>query len=302
MLLSFLALLWSWSLGSNPGIQSQPVLLQPIVEQSSIGPQRVNPENLGIVVTALSAIAVDEKTGAVLFEKNADQERPLASLTKLWTAKAVKQVLKDPQSIITMTQADNRNGSASRVYAGERVALNDAIALMMIASDNSMAVALSRVASQQENIAVSELLNNISTSLEIIHTDIQEPTGLSANNISTARDVAHMAQTIFSDKELTTLLGMPEYQFRIQGSNRLVRFDNTNKLLAQDWPYIIAGKTGFTEEAGGNLIVLAQDESGNRIIIAVMGIASNEDRFQDVKNIIHWVFGNWEWKKSGEAQ
>src|SRR3989344_5889230 len=296
MLLSLFSLALSWSLGNNFIAQSQPAPVQPVVEQNSIGPHRVNPENLGIVVSAQSVIAIDEETGAVLFEKNADDVRPLASLTKLWTIKAVKQVFRDPETRITMTQADTRNGSVPRVYPGERILLNDAIALTMIASDNSMAAALMRSAAREAASTEEELLQKISSSLQLTHTLLKEPTGLSAQNVSTAREVARMAQEVFRDPDSVSIAGMPEYQLRVQGSQRLVRFRNTNVLLNKDWPRIIAGKTGFTEEAGGNLVVLAQNDTGRRIIVVVMGSISSEERFQDVKNSIYWVFDNWEWE------
>ncbi len=302
MLLSLVALALSWSLGNNLIAQSQPAFVSPVIEQNSIGPHRVNPENLGIVVSAQSVIAIDEETGAVLFEKNADDVRPLASLTKLWAVTAVKQVFRDPETRITMTQADTRNGSVLRVYQGEKIVLNDAIALVMIASDNSMAAALMRSAAREAGTTEEELLQKVSSSLQLTHTLLKEPTGLSAQNVSTAREVARMAQEVFRDPDSVSIAGMPEYQLRVQGSQRLVRFRNTNVLLNKDWPRIIAGKTGFTEEAGGNLAVLAQNDTGRRIIVVVMGSISGEERFQDVKNSIYWVFGNWEWKNGKEVE
>lgn len=302
MLLSFLSLLLTWSLGNIPVASSMPPFEQSYKEQQNISPYRIHPESLGIIVSAQSVIAIDEETGTVLFEKNADDVRPLASLTKLWTVKATQQVLRDPETLITMTQADVRTGSIPRVYQGEKIILNDAIALTMIASDNSVAAALMRSAASEAGVTGEELLNSVSSLLRLEHTVLKEPTGLSAQNISTAREVAGMAQEVFRDSDLVSIAGMPEYQLRVQGSRRLIRFRNTNVLLNKDWPGIIAGKTGFTEEAGGNLVVLARNEADRRIIVVVMGSASSDERFQDIKNSVYWVFQNWEWKKSGEGE
>ncbi|MBT3412504.1 MAG: D-alanyl-D-alanine carboxypeptidase [Candidatus Jacksonbacteria bacterium] len=302
MLISILTVLLSWtSIGLNtPAAELE--VIQPLIEvnQEVGGPLRIHPENVGIEITAQSAIALDEKTGQLLYKKNHQEVRPLASLTKLWTIAAALDSGVADDAIVTMLAADERNGSARRLYRGERLLVKDAIAATLVASDNSVAAALARATSGENEL--STYLNLPSEKLGLLNTLIAEPSGLSAANTSTAEDVAAMARDMLTLPYIQDIASVSEYYFRVVGSGRSVRLENTNLLLSKDWPTIIAGKTGYTPEAGYNLAVLAENETGQKIVVVVMGSEQLTDRFQDTKNIIYWVFNNWQWKESGNLE
>lgn len=296
MLLSILTVLLSWtSLGMDAPLPELEVV-QPLIEvnQEVGGPFRVHPENVGIEITAQSAIAIDEKTGQLLYKKNPQEVRPLASITKLWTIAAALDSGVADDAIVTMLASDERNGSARRIYRGEQMLVKDAIAATLVASDNSVAVALARATSGERELG--DYLNVPSEKLGLNNTLIAEPTGLSAANTSTAEDVAAMARDMLTLPYIQDIASAPEFYFQVVGSGRRVRLDNTNTLLSKDWPHILAGKTGYIPEAGYNLAVLAENEHNQKIVVVVMGSESLVDRFQDTKNIIYWVFQNWEWK------
>ena len=131
----------------------------PITEMQEIaGPEKVDPTSLGIEVTAKSVLVVDLKSGAILFSKNSDEKRSIASITKLMTALVFLENNPGWDEIITVKESDKRNGGLAKLWPEEEVKVIDLFNLTLVSSTNEAAIALARSTSLSEEKFV-ELMN-----------------------------------------------------------------------------------------------------------------------------------------------
>ena len=313
--------------------------LQPIKQDQ--GPQRINHQSLGIKTSAKSAIIIDVKSGKILYEKNAYQVLPIASLTKLITAdvilrgplersgggrredSAANQKV-DWDKIITIKHQDQAEGATLFVNAGEKVRVKDLFYSMLVGSANNAAKALVRSAGLcdkeeclpkrspvvlerhgrrkgWQNLSPEEFVNQMNWKVQDLglkSTHFTEPTGLSPKNVSTAYEIALLAKKAFENEKIKEATVMDRYVFRTIGEEIRHTIRNTDKLLIsflnQDAYKIIAGKTGYIEEAG-YCLVSQVEKDGHQVIGVVLGTESKEARFLEMKGLIWWVFENWEW-------
>ena len=255
------------------------------------GPRRVITDSLGISVTASSTIALDAASGAVVFEKNADATRTLASITKLMTLQTIIDTLPADSTVLTIEQGDYERVGHNTFNVGDTATVHDAMASAIIASDNTAVRALVRVAGFTPATAVTAM-NERAQSLGLVRTSFTEVTGLADSNVATAREVAVFAQKAFELPRIARFAGLRSYQFTApDGTSYSLK--NTNKLIG-GIIHIVAGKTGFVDEAGYNLVSLV-DLNGHRVLIVSLGSGTTLDRFQDVKAVATWVFENYTW-------
>ena len=212
------------------------------------------------------AIVVDTDSGAVLFEKHATDIVPIASLTKLMTAMIILDAHLDMQEQITVTDADvdTLKHSSSRVPVGASFARSTLLELALMSSDNRAAAALARTypgGLQQFLVAVRAK----ALALDLRRTNIEEPTGLSPHNTSTAQDLAKLALAAsrYSDiARITTVAGDT-----IDVNGRPIQYNNTNHLVRDHNWNILLSKTGFTREAGRCIIMRIQAAGHNAILV-----------------------------------
>ncbi|HEX7879848.1 MAG TPA: serine hydrolase, partial [Candidatus Eisenbacteria bacterium] len=138
---------------------------------------------------AESAVVLDRRTGHVLWGKNADETRPVASLTKLMTALVVSESPLAMDDSITVTMDDVTGAGRSHVRAGNRVSIGDLYHCSLISSDNAATRALARATGMSSTAFVARM-NQRARELGMEHSHYVETTGLDAGNVSTARDQA----------------------------------------------------------------------------------------------------------------
>lgn len=258
-------------------------------------PQRIYNDLIDIKITANNAIAVDAGSGKVLYEKNPDEIKPIASITKLMTALVFSEYNPGWQKIIRMKSADRRNGGIVHLNSDEQLTVRDLFYTALIPSDNSSAAALPRVAGFSEEKFVN-LMNQKAGQLGMNNSKFADPTGLDYGNVSTVKDLVILLETAIQNKDIqkTTQIGMYEYTARSEENERTVTIYNTNKLVS-GYLDLIGGKTGSLEKAGNCLAVKIKGEQDQEIIIIVLGSHEHNDRFQDVKAIAEYVFTNYQW-------
>lgn len=216
----------------------------------------------------------------ILGEKNQilgwdiNQRWPIASLTKLMTAAIAAEKLPASQKIIFNDKIIATEGNAGGFRTGEVFLVFDLIKALMSVSSNDAAMALAEFYGYQEFINAMQLK---AADLGMRNTTLFDPTGLSFLNQSTIADLEKLVNYVFSRyPEIFQISRQPKV---IIGGNRQLL--NINELAGEK--NFIGGKTGFTDDANGNLISLFKDSSGETILIIVLG---TDDRFGETRKLL----------------
>jgi D-alanyl-D-alanine endopeptidase (penicillin-binding protein 7) len=256
------------------------VAMTPVMTRDALG-------NIVPVVRAAAAIVFDPQTGEVLWQSNSQEQRSIASLTKLMTA--VVFIADDPNldERVAVTRADMRGASTTYIRAGEVVSYRDLLHLTLIASDNAAARVLARSAEGGTTAFVSRM-NQMATELGLSNTVYADPSGLDARNLSSAFDLSHLIAFAAADPTLGSIMRLPEYQART--STRSITVRNTNKLLGTGLD-VIGGKTGFISKAGYCLATLLRVPGGPQVAVVVLGATNSDLRFWDARHLVNWVSG-----------
>ncbi|MBU1164833.1 serine hydrolase [Patescibacteria group bacterium] len=272
----------------------------PKVSEISSSPPRISNNSLGIKTTAQSIMVIDEKSQQGLFEKNPYQILSIASITKLMTVLVFLDLNQDWNKSVVITDSDLRKGGIEYLLSGESVNVEDLFYLTLVSSTNEAAAALVRSTGiSQENYV--NLMNQKARDLGMLNTHFEEVTGLNPSNQSTAIDLIKLAAVAFTQKEITTATQLPGYNFTIlnKGINRYA--PTTNKLLSSfvntDQYSIVASKTGFIDESGYcQIIKIKNAQIDQSILIAILGSQTLEDRWQEIKGLVDWVFNSYTWE------
>lgn len=236
-----------------------------------------------------SVLVVEDDTGKILLEKNSEQIVPIASLTKLMTAMVVLDANDDMNELIAIDQSDVDmvKHSTSRVPVGARISRADVLSLALMSSDNRAAASLARTfkggpagfkAAVRAKIAALRMTNTI----------IEEPTGLSPNNISTAKDLVKMAAAASTYPQIAQMTTESSDLINVSGRN--VEYRNTNRLVGASGWEIGLSKTGYTNEAGKCLIMQIKSAGKNATLVLLNAKASST-RIMDALNIRRFVAG-----------
>jgi len=230
-----------------------------------------------------SALVIDESSGAVLLEKNSENILPIASLTKLMTAMVVLDAKLDMEEMISIDEhdVDTIKHSTSRVPVGATLPRKDVLQLALMSSDNRAAAALARTypgGFEAFDMALHVKLHD----LGMMHTTIEEPTGLSYHNTSNAADLVKMAMAASQYPDITRITTDSRDMINIKG--RKVEYHNTNGFVGQKGWDILLSKTGYTTEAG-RCIIMRIKAAGKNVIMVLLNASANSMRSRDAMNI-----------------
>lgn len=260
------------------------------------------PEFDATVLTAQSVAVADVGTGRVLFQKNAAQKRPIASLSKLMSALVWFDVDGDLNKIVEIRSEDYREGSIPYFIAGEKVRARDLLYAGLIASSNSAIASLVRSTGlPQENFV--KYMNAKAKELGMKDTEFTEPTGLDSGNQSTAIDLFILAREAFFNAEISKATQMASYEFSPVGGAQIRSVRSTDWLLngsLNSGEYkIIGGKTGFIEESNYNLVLKTYNRNKDKnLIVIILGSDESGLRFTEAKKLIEWTYANYMWNLS----
>jgi D-alanyl-D-alanine carboxypeptidase len=249
------------------------------------------PENLGEdfnePITAESVLIVDKTTKNILWQKNADLERPIASITKLMTALVFLETNPDWQKVIGLQLADFRQGGSFYLRRDEKLSINDLFHLSLINSDNVATLAIVRLTglSQEEFV---NLMNQKARLLGMENTFFTDPTGVNIENVSTAYDVSKLVIEAFTNSFISEVTSLNNYQIIVnEKEDRLIK--NTNKLLNSQEIKVLRGKTGYLEEAGYCLVSEVENSNQKSVYIILLGSQEEDDRFIETKSLASWI-------------
>jgi len=245
-------------------------------------------------VPCAAAILIDEDSGTVLYEKNADEQRPIASITKVMTLLLTFQALEEGKISLedyvpVNEHAYSMGGSQIWLEPGEQMTLNDMLKAICVSSANDAAVAVAEYVGGSEPVFV-QMMNEKAAELGMTDTHFENACGLDQEgHLSSARDVAIMSrEMLLNHTEVRDYCSIWTDTLR-DGATQLV---NTNKLL-KSYNGITGLKTGTTSKAGV-CIAASAERNGLRLIAVVLGSASGTERFQAATALLDYGFANYE--------
>jgi D-alanyl-D-alanine carboxypeptidase len=239
-----------------------------------------------IKLEAKAAYVFDISKNQPIFELNAEAQLPLASLTKLMTALVAKEKL-PPYLLATITKEAILQEGDSGFLAEEQWPVSDLIDIMLISSSNDAAFALASEFEKDFGGDFVSPMNQKAKELDLTQTYFLNATGLdSSKNVSggygSAKDVANLL--IYIVKNNPSLIEITRFNNLTLRSRE---FKNTNQVI-NELPGFIAGKTGFSDLAGGNLAVIVDNGYGHPFIVVVLG-STFEGRFSNIKTLYNLI-------------
>jgi serine-type D-Ala-D-Ala endopeptidase (penicillin-binding protein 7) len=237
-------------------------------------------------IRAAAAIILDPTTGQVLWGENAQEKRSIASITKVMTAVVFLEDQPDLSHVVTVERGDVYAASTTYLRANERLTVDNLLHLTLIASDNAAARALARL-SHGGTAAFVERMNTKAVELGLESTSFTDPSGLKADNISSAYDLSRLISYASSDARIAPIMRTAEY--KVTTSRRTINIHNTNRLVIDGDVTVMAGKTGFISKAGHCLATLLQLPQGNQVAVVVLGANSNPGRFWETRHLFNWL-------------
>ena len=251
-----------------------------------------------LTLTASSALLMDAATGTILYAQNAEEERPIASVTKIMTLLLIFQALHDQtiqleDSVIVSAHAAGMGGSQVYLEEGETQTVETLIKCIVVASANDACVAMAeQIAGSEE--AFVQRMNETAAALGMQHTHFVNCCGLDTEgHYSTAHDIALMSRDLtvnYPEIFNYTSIWMEDITHHTARGDTTFTLSNTNHLIKQ-YPYATGLKTGFTSTAGFCLSATASKDDLN-LIAVVLNAPSSKERIADVKTLFEWGFAN----------
>ena len=241
-----------------------------------------------------SAILIEATTGKVLYEQNADEALPPASVTKVMTLLLVMEAIEEGKiklddMVSTSAHAASMGGSQIFLKEGEVMSVEDMIKSVVIASANDAACALAEFVSGSEEAFV-KAMNERAKELEMKNTTFENTNGLddtAENHLTSARDIAIMSAELIKHEKILEYSSIwmdtvRNGEFGLTNTNRLVRFYRGCTGL----------KTGSTAKAGFCISATAERD-GMKLVAVIMGADSRDIRNAAATKLLDWGFANY---------
>ena len=249
-------------------------------------------EKPALELSAPSGVLMEAETGKILLEKNKDDKRACASITKVMTLLLVMEALDRGQlklgdTLTASEHASSMGGSDIWLEPGEKMSVDDLIKATAVASANDAAVVLAEAISGSEDAFVAEM-NKRAKALGMKNTVFKNCNGLDEKgHITSAEDVAIMSRELIKYPKIFDYTSIWIDNLR-GGKTQIV---NTNKLL-KSYDGITGLKTGTTGEAGCCISATAK-RKGLSLIAVVLGCRDGKSRFKDAANLLDYGFANY---------
>lgn len=240
-------------------------------------------------IQARAAIVVDDASGAVLWEHNAHQPLPPASLTKIVTALvALERGVLDGPVTVDVDSRDMPGSSVMGLQPGDVFSLRDLLYGLMLPSGNDAALAIGRAISGSDEAFVAEM-NTFSTRLGLANTNWANPHGLTAEgHVTSAHDLAMLSRYAMSVPGFLPLAVTREWT---AVGSRTLAMGNLNALL-RNYEGADGIKVGFTNSAGRTLVASAS-RNGNRVYVVLLNAPDSQ---ADAAKLLDWAFTSHHWE------
>ena len=242
-----------------------------------------------------SALLMSYDTGEILYEKNADEPLPPASMTKIMSMLLIMEAIDEGKihwddMVVVSDHAASMGGSQVFLQTGEKYSVRELVKGIAIASGNDAVVAMAEYVSGSEEAFVQKM-NERAIELGLEHSTFKNPHGLDVEgHMVSAKDMAIIARELISHEAILEFSSTYEdYLKKNDGSS--VWLVNTNKLV-RFYPGVDGLKTGYTSEALYCLTATAKREN-TRFITVVMGVENSNLRSSDTSNLLNYGFSNY---------
>ncbi|MFM0141184.1 D-alanyl-D-alanine endopeptidase [Paraburkholderia sp. RL18-085-BIA-A] len=233
------------------------------------------------------AYVIDQNTGESLFDKNSRAVVPIASITKLMTAMVVldsKEPMTD-QIEVTDEDRDYEKNTGSRLSVGSVLSREDMLHIALMASENRAAAALSRYFPGGRP-AFLAAMNAKAKQLGMTDTHFENPTGLTSQNVSSARDLVKMVNAAYQYPVIRRF--STDHSYDVYTGKRTLAYNSTNALVRNPTWDIGLQKTGFINEAGECLVMQATIH-GRPMIMVLLDSSGKYSRFADASRLRTWL-------------
>ncbi len=236
-----------------------------------------------------SAILVNYENGEVIYAKNCNAVRPIASISKLVAAMVILDKGVDLQRTEKITKKDAYRSSRSRLRVGYELTLYDLLHAALLSSDNRATRALARATSGSIESFV-KAMNRKVKQMGLKKTEFHDPTGLDPRNVSTAHEVAKILHYAYDYTLIAKITSKKKYRVKILNRKNTYRLMvNTNLFIHS--PYkVLSGKTGYIQASDYCLTTLVRNKKGQRLTLVVLGVPGDKLRFREARKLIDWGF------------
>lgn len=236
---------------------------------------------------AAAAIIYNPATGQVLWEENSQNQRSIASITKVMTATVFLEGSPDLSREVVIDRADVRRASVTYLRAGDTLTTGDLLHLLLIPSDNGAARALARVSPLGSTGFIARM-NKKAAELGLTNTHYADPSGLDSDNVSSAYDMARLMAYAGGDIRIAGV--MQKQSHTVTAGPRTIRVRSTNQLVRTGDVDVVGGKTGYIRRAGYCLAALLRlPEGGPQVAVVVLGARSSAARFLETRQLFSWL-------------
>jgi len=245
-----------------------------------------------VYLRSSSALVLDADTGEVVIDKNADAVTPIASITKLMTAMVIldRGLDLNQRIVISREDSDSLKGTRSRLRPGSILTRGELLLIALMASENRAAAALGRTYPGGLEPFVAAM-NAKAAALDMRDSRFVDPTGLSPNNVSSARDLVKLVRAAHEYSVIREYTTKDRAMVRASDRGRPLSYHNTNGLVrAHRWDVELS-KTGYISEAGRCLVMRVKLASKD-LIVVLLDSWGRQSRIGDANRIKKWVETN----------
>ena len=274
---------------AEPAFNSYQAYLLPVSEPSYFPIYDSKTENP--VIDAKAGLVYDTRSGRFLFAKNPRIKLPVASLTKILSAIIVLENLDTKEAVVVPKEAIRVDEEKQTLYLGEEITVLNLLKMMLIESSNDAAYALAGHVNSK-GINFVDKMNEKAQSLSMNDTNFLDPAGLNDDAYSTLEDLVKLIRYSFKHDLIWEILTEKSIVVKSIDGKIEHRVESTNQLFGVV-PDIFGGKTGYTENAlGGMILVVDIPDKNDKLISVILGSRS---RFDDTKKLIDWTKEAYRW-------
>ena len=238
-------------------------------------------------ISATSAILMDTNNNIILYEKNINEVRSVASISKIMTATLAIESGKMDDVVIIGEEIDKAYGSGIYIRKGEELTLRDLVYGLMLRSGNDAALSIAHyVGGSVDNFVV--MMNKKAKEIGMKNTTFNNPSGLDEEkgNYSTAYDMAKLASYAIKNNEFKKITSTKKYKLKTNMNTYI--WTNKNKMLTM-YKYSTGGKTGYTEIAKRTLVSYASKDNTNLVVVTL----NDGNDWNDHKELFEYGFNNY---------